>query len=395
VFLTNRDNPQWFTMAGAPTAIRFSGLPDSGVVSRTDSTGRTWLVTRAPIPGTPWVLVVARSDANILESAHGFLRNLVVTGIALLLLGILAVWWIARRETRPLSALRDAAGDIARGEYSRRVALDGGAEVAALAYTFNTMAARIGGVTATLEHRNDALHQANVAKARFLAVMSHELRTPLNAIGGYADLMALGVYGPANDEQQQALARIGRSKDQLLHLVADILQYSKLDAGTLAVRRETVVLHGQFESVFESLSEECASRGIVLVIEPTDGAVCADPARLQQVLLNLATNAVRFTDSGGSVTLSAEVRGASTAIRVRDTGIGIAAEHLDGIFEPFTQVDASLTRRVGGTGLGLSIVRDLTQAMGGSVRATSVVGEGSTFTVLLETAGPAIRATPP
>ncbi|MES2522899.1 MAG: HAMP domain-containing sensor histidine kinase [Gemmatimonadota bacterium] len=389
VYTTNVGVREWATIAGVPIAAPFTlEKPDTVAVRAISTTGEPYYVMQAQVPGTPWIIVVAQAERAVLERADRFLRVLVSSGLLLLVLGTLAVWWLTRQETRPLAALRDAVGDIARGDYARRVPLDGGAEVATLAYTFNAMAARIGSVTAELEQRNVALYKANDAKTRFLAVMSHELRTPLNAIGGYADLMSLGIYGPVSAEQAQSLARIGRSKDQLLHLVSDILQYSKLDAGAIIVRRETVKLREQFDAVAESLAEQCASRSVVLVVEPTMAAVCADPARLQQVLLNLVTNAVRFTDAEGTVTVSAETRGDVTAIRVRDTGIGIAEEHLLTIFQPFAQVDSSLTRRVGGTGLGLTIVRDLTAAMGGVVSAESTVGVGSTFTVELETAGP-------
>lgn len=389
VYFTNVDARQWATIQGKPIAapFEFTGI-DTVAVRALSTAGDPHYIMQAQVEDTPWVIVVAQAERAVLERANLFLRVLLGSGALLLALGTLTAWWVTRRETRPLAALRDAASDVAQGDYTRRVPLDGGAEVATLAYTFNAMASRIGSVTAELEQRNVALFRANDAKARFLAVMSHELRTPLNAIGGYADLMALGIYGPVSTEQQGTLARIGRSKDQLLHLVSDILQYSKLDAGAIVVRRETVRLREHFDAVVESLSDQCASRGVHLVIEPTTVAVCADPARLQQVLLNLVTNAVRFTDAGGTVTLSAEVRGETTAIRVRDTGIGIAEEHLGTIFQPFAQVDTSLTRRVGGTGLGLTIVRDLTAAMGGSVSVESAVGVGSTFTVALESAPP-------
>ncbi|HYW32253.1 MAG TPA: HAMP domain-containing sensor histidine kinase [Gemmatimonas sp.] len=389
VYFTNVDAREWATIQGEPIAVpfEFKGI-DTVAVRATGTDGQPHYIMQAQVEDTPWVIVVAQAERAVLERANAFLRVLVGSGMLLLVLGTLAAWWVTRRETRPLAALRDAAGDIAQGDYARRVPLDGGAEVATLAYTFNAMASRIGTTNAELEQRNVALFKANDAKARFLAVMSHELRTPLNAIGGYADLMALGIYGPVSTEQEQTLGRIGRSKDQLLHLVSDILQYSKLDAGAIIVRRETVRLREHFDAVAESLAEQCSSRDVLLVIEPTAAAVCADPARLQQVLLNLVTNAARFTDAKGTVTLSAEVRGDTTAIRVRDTGIGIAAEHLGTIFQPFAQVDTSLTRRVGGTGLGLTIVRDLTAAMGGHVAVESTVGVGSTFTVELESAAP-------
>ncbi|MEO7521034.1 MAG: HAMP domain-containing sensor histidine kinase [Gemmatimonas sp.] len=388
VYFTSRGSSEWSSAAGVPVPapMLLPASDDTTTTRVTNAPGGPLLVVQAGVEGTPLVIVAAQSEEAMLSRARKLLRRMIVIGLVLLALGTVAAWMLSYRETRPLVTLRDAAEDIAQGDYSRRVDVHGGLEVAALARTFNDMAARIGGVTAELAQQNAALQRANEAKARFLAVMSHELRTPLNAIGGYADLMALGIYGPTTPEQNENLARIGRGKDQLLHLVSDILHYSRLDAGHLTLRREKVSLQEQFASVAETLAEQSANAEVTLVVESGRTAVCADPVRLQQVLLNLVTNAIRFTNRGGRVSLCAETLGEITAIHVRDNGIGIPAEQLESIFLPFMQVDNSLTRRVGGTGLGLSIVRDLAVAMRGSVSVESVVGHGSTFTVLMETA---------
>jgi signal transduction histidine kinase len=386
VYFTSRGSSDWATVVGAPVAAPFELPPGNTTSLIDDRAGHPHFVVPAAVAGTPWLLVLAQSEASIMQEPREFLRQLVTAGLLLLAVGTVAAWLMSRRETRPLAQLREAAESVARGDYSRQVSLAGGAEMAALAHTFNAMATRIGDTHAVLAHQNAALQRANDAKSRFLAMMSHELRTPLNAIGGYADLIALGIRGPVTETQLQDLTRIRHNKDQLLTIIADVLHFSRADAGHLALHVADVSLADQFTDVTETLSQQFTRKGVVLSAEPTDAVVHADPARLRQVLCNLLTNALQFTEAGGTVRLSARVMGSWTHIEVRDSGIGIPADQHATIFEPFMQVDSALTRRVGGTGLGLSIVHQLTTAMGGTVSVTSTPGAGSAFIVALPTA---------
>ncbi|MDF1505082.1 ATP-binding protein, partial [Roseisolibacter sp. H3M3-2] len=226
---------------------------------------------------------------------------------------------------------------------------------------------------------------ANRAKSDFLAVMSHELRTPLNAIGGYAELLELGIRGPVTDAQRDDLARIRRSERHLLGLINDLLTFARLESGTLHYDIADVPARDVVQSVEAFVAPLAAARGLSLAVAPpADGTVVrADVERLRQVLLNLLSNAVKFTEPGGRVALRVEARGGRTAFVVEDTGIGIPADQLERIFEPFVQVRGGLTRTHDGTGLGLAISRDLVRAMGGDLRVASAVGAGSTFEVLL------------
>ncbi len=248
------------------------------------------------------------------------------------------------------------------------------------------MAQRISGAHATLAEQNAALQRANEAKARFLAVMSHEMRTPLNAIGGYADLISIGVHGSTTPAQREALDRIGRSKEQLLRLVTDILHYARLEATPLRVSRELVSVSEQFETVRDMFAEQFSRRGVTLEVDVTESWICGDSSRVQQVLINLVANALQFTEAGGCVSLSAADSGDVTVLRVADTGTGIPAEQQESIFEPFVQADSSLTRRAGGAGLGLAIVQQLVSAMDGHVHLESAIGQGSIFSVALPNA---------
>ena len=230
---------------------------------------------------------------------------------------------------------------------------------------------------------------ANRAKSEFLAVMSHELRTPLNAIGGYAELLELGIRGPLTDAQRKDLGRIQKSQRHLLGLINEVLNYTRIDAGAVAYELAEVDVAEVVASVEPMVRPQVAARGLTLRFErcPPGLVARADREKVQQVLLNLLSNAVKFTERGGRITVScaapAPADGDVVRVHVRDTGIGIPAEKLEAVFEPFIQVDAGLTRRGEGTGLGLAISRDLARGMGGDLTAESAAGAGSTFTLTL------------
>ncbi len=230
--------------------------------------------------------------------------------------------------------------------------------------------------------------EANSAKTQFLAAMSHELRTPLNAIGGYSDLIAMGLAGPVTDQQLDHLGRIKRSQEHLLGIINDILNFSRVEAGQLTYDLGPVEVHDVVRAVRLMIAPQARSKGLVLEDYPCDNELVAwaDRAKVDQIVLNLVSNAVKFTAPGGAIRLSCERLGpARVAIRVADTGRGIPANQLEEIFEPFVQVGRSLTDTREGTGLGLAISRDLARAMRGDIVATSTVNEGSEFTLVLPT----------
>jgi PAS domain S-box-containing protein len=226
---------------------------------------------------------------------------------------------------------------------------------------------------------------ANRAKGEFLAVMSHELRTPLNAIGGYAELIEMGLRGPVTEQQRDDLARIQRSQRHLLGLVNEVLNYAKLETGSVRYDATDVLVCDALAAAEGLVAPQAHARGLTLAASDCapDLAVRADPEKLQQILVNLLSNAVKFTDPGGRVEAACTADGNSVRLTIRDTGIGIAADKLEAIFEPFVQVRADLTRPHEGTGLGLAISRDLARGMEGDLTAESTPGAGSTFTVTL------------
>jgi PAS domain S-box-containing protein len=238
--------------------------------------------------------------------------------------------------------------------------------------------------------REDA-EAANRAKMDFLAAMSHELRTPLNAIAGFVDLLDLGVYGGNSPQQLQALSRIRSNQRSLLVLINDILQYAKVEAGSLDLHIQdvpVVELVPELDTMMEPQVRQ-AELAYTAEIEDPSLVVRADPDRIRQILLNLLTNAVKFTPPGGTVGLSCEARGDWIDLRVRDTGRGIPAEMVQRIFDPFVQLDRKKNESSRqGVGLGLPISRDLAEAMGGTLTVESLYGRGSTFVLSLPAASP-------
>jgi signal transduction histidine kinase/PAS domain-containing protein len=226
---------------------------------------------------------------------------------------------------------------------------------------------------------------ANRAKSDFLAVMSHELRTPLNAILGYIRIVEMGIHGPVTDAQRSALQRCVQNQGRLLSLITDILDYAKLESGQLRLHTKNVSARVVLEGVETAILPQAHAKGISYecCTECESITMSADPTRAQQIFLNLLSNALKFTDPGGSIQVQCEVSGPRVAVHVRDTGRGIPADKLERIFDPFVQVDAKLTRTQEGVGLGLAISRDLARGMGGDITVESTEGAGSVFTVVL------------
>jgi signal transduction histidine kinase/PAS domain-containing protein len=236
--------------------------------------------------------------------------------------------------------------------------------------------------------------EATRAKTDLLTIISHDLRTPLTSIIGYAELLIMGVPEPLSDGTRERVERMRAGAEHLLHLINQLLALSRLDAGREEVRPEDIDVADVVRDVAVVVEPLASERQLAFAVDLPGGAMPlrTDPGKLRQVLVNLAANAIKFTERGE---VRVEVRqpdATGTVIRVIDTGPGIAPEHLDRIFEPFWQVEAGPKDRMDGTGLGLSVVSRLVELLGGGITVESVVGEGSTFAVTLPAEPPAGRA---
>jgi len=282
---------------------------------------------------------------------------------------------------------------------SARVRWEHPDEIGRLTLAFDTLVEKWRDIQSSLEQRVQrrtvelaaALEQAQEssrAKSEFLAVMSHEIRTPMNGVIGMIDVLETT---PLNEAQRRQLQVVRSSSDLLLRVIDDLLDFSKVEAGKLQLDIAPLRVDLILQDLLTSLAPAAAARGIDLYLQPMPAelsdTVSGDATRLRQVLANLVHNAIKFTDPGGTVRVGVTAQTCGNALQfvfeVSDSGIGIASEKLQHIFEPFEQAERSTTRKYGGTGLGLAIVKRLCELMGGSIEVKSAVGQGSTFTMRL------------
>jgi signal transduction histidine kinase len=273
-----------------------------------------------------------------------------------------------------------AAGDygVIIGAFFRLLVFVGIAAV--IAYLSEELARR----SEELAQAKEAAESADRLKSAFLATMSHELRTPLNSIIGFTGILEQELAGPLNEEQKKQLGMVSGSSEHLLDLINDVLDLSKIEAGQIMLASEPVDVSAVIKKVARTMKPLADKKqlGLTLEIAPDTGMARADNRRVEQVLLNLMSNAIKFTDTGG-VRIGCWLRGERVVIRVMDTGIGIEKADLDKLFKPFIQVDNGLSRQYEGTGLGLSISKKLVNLMGGTIDVESQPGKGSIFQVML------------
>jgi PAS domain S-box-containing protein len=286
------------------------------------------------------------------------------------------------------SARRAAAEEAGRKEAEMREA-----ELKGLAAKLRAQTRQLEEQTIEAEDSRRRADEANRAKSQFLASMSHELRTPLNAIGGYTDLLSMELSGPLTSLQMEQLRRIKRSQEHLLGIINDILNFSRIEAGQLTYELGPVAIHQVVDTVSAMISPQAKAKGLTLAFDCDEKMVAwADRSKVEQIVINLMSNAVKFTESGGTITMSCRAgEKGSVRVKVADTGTGIPVDQLEAIFEPFVQVGRTLTTHREGAGLGLAISRDLARAMGGDLSVTSTVGVGSEFTLSLPDHTAAVR----
>jgi signal transduction histidine kinase/DNA-binding NarL/FixJ family response regulator len=249
---------------------------------------------------------------------------------------------------------------------------------------------------AELEAKSRQIEEVDRLKNAFIANMSHEIRTPLNSVLALTQLLREGVAGPLTVDQRKYLQVIERNGRGLLHLINDVLDLSRIEAGHLEVDTEDLDLRPHVESVVEALAPLAAAKNIDLAVNlpPELPTARGDPDRFRQILTNLIGNAIKFTDNGGQVMVGAEAHPETIVVVVTDTGVGIPDPYREKIFQEFYQVDQTLVRRQGGTGLGLAIARRLARLMGGDITVESVVSRGSRFSIKMPRASGALTDEP-
>ena len=383
-YYKNADGSAWTTMAGrmaSPPTVDRSFPP----VTTRAGIGEI-LSAEEQVGATPLVIAMEVPMSEVLSEPRRILRTLAFLSVVLIAVGVLASWMIARRITEPLSNITAAATTIARGDYATRVPRAGDAELVRLADSFNEMVREIAESHDALARQTDVAKSANRAKSDFLATMSHELRTPLNAIGGYVDLMDMELRGPVNETQRRDLSRIRAAQQHVLGLISSMLDLSRIEAGRVSYDLRPVALDSFLEGLDVLVAPQAATKSFELDYIPPDPALgaLADREKLRQILLNLLSNAIRHTPSGGRITLEASAIDANrVAIQVCDTGPGIPESKHEAIFEPFVQLDRTLAHPREGVGLGLSISRDLARGMGGELSVRNQPTGGACFTLTL------------
>jgi len=322
-----------------------------------------------------------RGSLGRFSATLGFLQSVwwqfMLAGAIAAVIALVLARWLARGMTQPLRDMAEASRRMQTGDYSTRVHTSTRDEVGQLATAFNRM-------SRDLEH-------LEASRRDLVANVSHELKTPITAIRAHLENLLDGVEQPDPEILQVMLAQ----SERLGRLVEQLLDLSRLESGEVPLRREQVALPPLVAQVMSEIEVASADRDVDVLSELADDlpTIEADPERVHQVIFNLVDNAVRFTPEGGEVRIEAHRHNGSIEVSVADTGVGIPAEALPRLFERFYRVDPARAREDGGTGIGLAIARSVVEAHGGTIRAESDPGRGSTFTFDLPISDPAAPAT--
>ena len=362
------------------------GEPVVGMFAGRGLEGTDVMISAAVIPSTQWLVVAEQPRAEVLAPLYqSLVRTLWVMGAGLIA-AVIASYILARRLVRPILELRGGAAKIAGGDLGTRLGIATGDEVEALAREFNRMADQLQDYTTGLEQRvhekTAELEMANRHKSEFLANMSHELRTPLNAIIGFSEVLKERMFGELNAKQLEYARDIYASGQHLLSLINDILDLSKVEAGRMELSAHDFAVRPAVHNCCTLIRERALRKRLHLeshVFEDV-GTWRADERKFKQVLLNLLSNAVKFTPSGGQVRVVVRVEGDTLVVAVSDTGVGVAPEDQERIFDSFQQLGASDDEmRQEGSGLGLALSRRLVERHGGTLTVESAPGRGATF----------------
>ncbi|MBC5767259.1 sensor histidine kinase [Ramlibacter albus] len=358
--------------------------------------GERVLSAHSEIPSLHWTVFVEQPVREALDPVYAAVERTAMLLALGLVLALLSSIYVARRMARPITTIHRGAEVLAGGDLTHRIDVSTGDELERLANQFNRMSSELSDSYSDLERKvadrtqelSRALAQlavANQHKSEFLASMSHELRTPLNAIIGFSEALLEEMFGELNGKQKEYLSDIHGSGEHLLSLINDILDLSKIEAGRMDLELSTFNVPAALQSTM-TLMRERASRSDVALKLHCDGAVdqwVADERKFRQIMINLMSNAVKFTPAGGTVSVDAAAEDSQLRVAVSDTGIGIKPEDQAVVFEEFRQASGDHLAKVEGTGLGLALTRKFVELHGGTITLDSEPGRGSTFTIRL------------
>jgi signal transduction histidine kinase/ActR/RegA family two-component response regulator len=370
------------------------------LTKETDYRGVEVVAAGVPVGYADWGLVVKMDAREAYLPVQRVLQLEVLAGIVLTGLGLIAAYVVARRFTRPVQQLALAATRIAEGDYEASVPVKSADEFGALSADFNEMTLAIRARRIERDRAEEALRNADRRKDEFLAMLGHELRNPLSAIANAVRLW--NVAGEDRNAVELARGVIERQTGNLSRLVDDLLDVARITEGKIDLRKRAVDVNETIRQAVEAarpaIDQQRHELQLILEHDATLW-VYADPTRLEQIITNLLTNAIKYTRKGGEIRIEARRDGSEAVISVSDTGIGITPRMLPQIFDLFTQGDHSLDRSIGGLGIGLSLCRRLVELHGGTITASSEgVGRGSTFAIRVPTISapePAMLPQPP
>jgi signal transduction histidine kinase len=356
------------------TGASFSTSPASSSVDTSSSLSSSVYISTdlptQPLSQSSSTLINSSLEASFLTSVnHSLWLAVLVAGLTALLLALL----FSRTLLKPLHMLKTAAGRMEQGDLRQRVSIKGKDEVSALAHAFNTMA--------------DSLSRSEQARRNLVSDVAHELRNPLMNIRGYLELLQDQVLEPT----PETLASLYEETSLLSRLIADLQDLSLAEAGQLHLARQLISLEEVISQAAQMVQPHLAEKNLTLQMHISSDLprIEADQERVAQILRNLFSNAIRYTPGQGEIHLTASRSEAGVKISVRDTGDGIAPEHLSSLFESFYRADSSRARATGGTGLGLAIVKQVVQAHGGHITVESQQGKGTRVTFTLPVAASA------
>lgn len=333
--------------------------------------------------GSSDYIIYVIDNRETMRSLNDQLLQIIVEAMAVgLVISVLLSLLLAKTMIAPIQELTHAAEKVASGDFSDKVENSSKDEIGVLTRTFNDMAVQ-------LEDTLDDLKRSEQMRREFVANVSHELRTPITGVKSYAETLAADPDMPA-DTRERFLNVILNESDRMTKIVQDLLTLSRFDAGSFEFSFDEFSFETSVRDVYNAVRMEAQAHGHVFVLEVEPGIprIRGDKARVEQVLMNMVSNAIKYTKDGGRITIKAGVRGGEVWCSVKDNGIGIPKDDTTKVFDRFYRVDKARSRESGGTGLGLSIAQEIVVRHGGRIDLKSRLGHGTTITVWLPVEGP-------